>query len=156
MEAERDSKNWKKGTPVIQPIESINREVILRVLIEKLLPEIQLHYKNSKHKTIIQMDNSPSHFQGNEMDWENEVEKTGMDIVIKNQPSQSPDLNVLDLGYFNSIQSPQQRIRCETVDDLIEAVEKSFDDLDRKNLRNIFVMWQIVMLKIIEVEGDNT
>ena len=36
--AKRDSKNRKKGTPVIQPIESINREVILRVLIEKLLP----------------------------------------------------------------------------------------------------------------------
>ena len=78
-----------------------------------------------------------------------------MDIEIKNQPSQSPDLNVLDLGYFNSIQSLQQRIRCETVDDLIEAVEKSFVDLDRKNLRNIFVMWQLVMLKVIEVEGDN-
>ena len=79
-----------------------------------------------------------------------------MDIQISNQPSQSPDLNVLDLGYFNSIQSLQQRIRCETVDDLIEAVEKSFVDLDRKNLRNIFVMWQLVMLKVIEVEGDNT
>ena len=46
--AKRDSKKRKKGTPVIQPIESINREVILRVLIEKCLPVIQLHYKNSK------------------------------------------------------------------------------------------------------------
>ena len=88
VSAKRDIKNRKKGTPVIQPIESINREVILRVLIEKLLPAIQLHYKNSKQKIIIQMDNSPSHFQGNEMDWENAVEKTGLDIVIKiNHPS---------------------------------------------------------------------
>ena len=42
------------------------------------------------------------------------------------------------------------------MDDLIEAVGKSFDDLDMKNLRNIFIMWQMVMLKVIEVEGDNT
>ena len=97
------------------------------------------------------MDNAPSHFQGNERNWENAVEKTGLDIEIKNQPSQSPDLNVLDLGYFNSIQSLQKSIRCDKVDDLIEYVKKSFDDLDRKNLRNIFVMWKLVMLKIIEV-----
>ena len=70
----------------------------MRVLIEKLLPDIQLHYKNSKEKIIIQMDNSPSHLQKNEIDCDNAVEKTGMDIEIKNQPSQSPDLNVLDLG----------------------------------------------------------
>ena len=42
------------------------------------------------------------------------------------------------------------------VDELIEDLNTSFEELDRKNLRNIFIMWQMVMLKVIEVEGDNT
>ena len=68
------------------------------------------------------MYNSPSHFKGDVIDWYNEVKKEGMDIEINNQPSQSHDLNVIDLGYFNSIQSLQKRISFEKVDELIEAV----------------------------------
>ena len=40
-----------------------------------------------------------------------------------NQPPNSPDFNILDLGFFNSIQSLQQQKRMTDIDELITAVD---------------------------------
>ncbi|ETN16090.1 hypothetical protein PPTG_21862, partial [Phytophthora nicotianae INRA-310] len=34
------------------------------------------------------------------------------------QPANSPDLNANDLGFFNSLQSPQYKKRAKTIEDL--------------------------------------
>ena len=58
------------------------------------------------------MDNAGSHRIDNEdKDWIVAVRNSVLNIKIKNQPSNSPDLNVIDLGYFNSIQSLQKKIK---------------------------------------------
>lgn len=44
----------------------------------------------------------------------------------------SQDLNILNHGFFNVMQSLSN-----TVDELIECVEKAIDDLDRETLSNI-------------------
>ena len=72
------------------------------------------------------------------------------------QPPQSPDLNVLDLGYFNSIQSLQKTKVCHEVEDLVSAVVSSYVELDNRKLENIWMTWQLVMLEVIRVGGDNT
>ncbi|ETV91544.1 hypothetical protein H310_13927 [Aphanomyces invadans] len=53
----------------------------------------------------------------------------GWDIRVLNQPAQWPDMNVLDLGFFNTIQAPQQRMECSSIEDLVCVVEQSFEDL---------------------------
>ena len=102
------------------------------------------------------MDNVPSHIDGTEREWIESVQKTGLPIEISRQPVCSPDLNILDLGYFNSIQSLQHKTRSYTIQQIICNVIKSFQDLEMTTLYNIFVTWQIIMLKIIQAEGDNT
>ena len=51
------------------------------------------------------------------------------DIQLTCQPANSPDLNVLDLGFFNSIQSLQHQSAPRTIDELITVVQDSFQQL---------------------------
>ena len=71
-------------------------------------------------------------------------------------PPQRPDLNVLDLGYFHSIQILQKTKVCREVDDLVSAVFESYVEIDNRKLVNVWMTWQLVMLEVIRVGGDNT
>ncbi|ETV90163.1 hypothetical protein H310_15002 [Aphanomyces invadans] len=57
------------------------------------------------------------------------------------------DLNVLDLGFFASIQSLQQKAISRTVDDIIRATLAAFGDLDSMKLEKVFLTFQAVMRK---------
>jgi len=56
--------------------------------------------------------------------------QNGFDIRLVRQPPNSPDLNVLDLGFFRSIQALQHKKSLNSVDDLVDAVQKSFEEYD--------------------------
>ena len=79
-----------------------------------------------------------------------------MNIKLVKHPPQRLDLNVLDLGYFHSIQSLQKTKVCREVDDLVSAVVASYVELDNRKLVNIWMTWKLVMLEIIKVGGDKT
>ena len=71
------------------------------------------------------------------------------------QPPNSPDLNVLDLGFFNSIQSLQQRERCTSIDGLVENTKKVFEEEPWEVLDRVFVTLQGCMHCILERESGN-
>jgi hypothetical protein len=52
-----------------------------------------------------------------------------VNVNLFDQPPNSPDLNVLDLGYVAAIQALQQKQQQRTVDDLIAVVDYSFLNL---------------------------
>ncbi|CAB1110880.1 unnamed protein product [Ectocarpus sp. CCAP 1310/34] len=52
----------------------------------------------------------------------------GWDIQLINQPANSPDKNVLDLGFFNSIQSLQDRTTPTSIDDLVGAEKDAWNE----------------------------
>ena len=84
------------------------------------------------------------------------MDKCVIKVKIRNQPANSPDLNVLDLGYFNAIQSFQQQRRSTSIEELVENVQQSYNDLSINQLHKIWIMWKLVMLKVFESNGDNT
>ena len=90
---------------------------------------------------------------------DNEVKRafldSGLNIKLEKQTLQSPDLNVLDLGYFTSIQALQQTKGCKNVDDLVSNVILSYEELEPSKLINIWVTLKLVMLEITKVKGDN-
>ena len=55
-------------------------------------------------------DNASPHIKDDNVDWRQEVDKSGIKVKIKHHPDNSPDLNVLDLVYFTEIQSFQKQI----------------------------------------------
>ena len=58
---------------------------------------------------IIQLDSSSDHNIENDGDVNRSIFDSDLPIKFKNQSTQSPDFNVLDLGYFNSIQGLQYK-----------------------------------------------
>ena len=78
-----------------------------------------------------------------------------MEISIVNQPPNSPDFNVLHLGFFNSIQSLQYQKSTRSIEELIIAVERAFFELSFDTLSRTFIPLQKVMEKALEMEGGN-
>lgn len=71
------------------------------------------------------------------------------------QPANSPDLNILDLGFFSAIQSLQHQTCPKTVQDLVHAVEESFDEFLTEKVNHIFLTLQSCMKEIMKVGGAN-
>ena len=64
---------------------------------------------------------------------------SGLNIKLVKHPPQSPYLNVLYVGYFNSIQSLNKLKVYEDVDYLIITVVDFYDELEKRNLVNIWM-----------------
>jgi len=103
--AQRVSKYRDKGTPITKPI-NVTRDVSRSYLITKVLPAIVAKWpREARGETIwIQQDNARTHIEPNDEAFCLAVRQTGLDIRIFNQPANSPDLNVLDLSFFASLQ----------------------------------------------------
>ncbi|KAF2310199.1 hypothetical protein GH714_007183 [Hevea brasiliensis] len=105
--AERTSFNKAAGTLETKPITSVRKDVIRPYLIEKVLPAIKAKWprEDSSHPIFIQQDNARTHIDKNDDEFCRAAAQDGFDIRLLCQPPNSPDLNVLDLGFFSAIQS---------------------------------------------------
>ena len=72
-----------------------------------------------------------------------------------NQPPKSPDFNVLDLGYFNSIQSLQHKEQVTSMEGLITAVKNSFKRLPSTTLEDTFLTFVKVLECALDCDGGN-
>lgn len=78
-----------------------------------------------------------------------------MNVQSACHPSNSPDMNVLDLGFFNAIQLLQHQQRCKNIDELIVVIEKAYANLPHEKLNNVFLSWQPCMIEVLKVGGHN-
>jgi hypothetical protein len=103
--ATRSSKNQRAGAIEMKPMESIRNGVCQEFLIEKVLPAIRAKWpqEDANKPIYIQQDNAPSRVAPNDKLFCEAAKKDGFDIRLINQPPNSPDLNILDLGFFSSI-----------------------------------------------------
>jgi len=99
--AARRSKKRERGTLETKSV-IVNREVMRQFLIEKVIPAIKSKWpQDAALETIfIQQDNARTHVSPNDPAFLQAVAATGLDIRLMQQPPDSPDMNVLDLGFF--------------------------------------------------------
>lgn len=71
------------------------------------------------------------------------------------QPHSSPNLNVLDLGNFNSIQFLQYKTALNTIDDLTEVIRQSFDEFCTESSDIVLFSLQMAMQEIMRCVGGN-
>ncbi len=76
-------------------------------------------------------------------------------IRMAQQPANSPDLNVLDLGLFNAIDKLQHKKPHCNVEELIVEVKHAYEDLSPAVINRAFVLLQGVMEQIVIHNGDN-
>jgi hypothetical protein len=127
------------------------------MLVDKLLPAIVEKWPPAyrQQPILIQQENARPHCAVIDQQFSEAVAAQGWDIELVCQPPQSPDLNVLDLGYFAAIQCLQYKKNPKSVDDLMQAVYESFDELEGHKLNYIFLTLQCVMQEIILNNGGN-
>jgi len=78
-----------------------------------------------------------------------------MDIRIINQPPNSPDMNVLDLGFFNSLLSLAYGTISVSIDELIANVQKEFNEYDPSTLNRVFLTLQGCLIEVMKDGGGN-
>ncbi|GAA0159416.1 hypothetical protein LIER_16193 [Lithospermum erythrorhizon] len=109
--AQRRSRNGEAGTLEMKPITSVTREIVKQFLIEKVIHVIKENWPRSTNEEVIfiQQDNARIHVNSNDADFQLAASQSGLDSRLVCQPPNSPDLNILDLGFLNAIQSLQHK-----------------------------------------------
>jgi len=125
--AKRRSGNKPSGA-LITKIMTVYRDTMRSYLIGKVLRAIKTHWPaEDAGRTIwIQQDNARTHVPVDDQDFARAAAQTRFDICLINQPPNSPDMNVLDLGFFASLQSKTNTTTSRNLDELIANVEKEF------------------------------
>jgi hypothetical protein len=154
--AKRRSRNRGRGAQVTKPIK-VDRTTMRSFLIGKVLKAIVQRWpREHRGKTIyIQQDNAPSHVPVDDEEFARVVAQTGMNIQLVNQPANSPDLNVLDLGFFASLQSLTYERVSRNLDELIQNVQNEFDNYDPDTLNRVFLTLQRCLIEVMKDGGGN-
>ncbi|XP_050233446.1 uncharacterized protein LOC126681932 [Mercurialis annua] len=82
-------------------------------------------------------DNAKPHISVHANKFVEKTCKNGFDIQLCFQSPQNPDLNILDLGFFNAIQSLQHKKCPRTIDELVTTVEEAFYEYPIENLNSV-------------------
>ncbi|KAF0703467.1 hypothetical protein AaE_015359 [Aphanomyces astaci] len=152
----RSSRNRVRGTLETRPI-AVNAAVYQRFLSDRVLPAIFAKFprQGAARPLFIQHDNAGPH-QGIDHGLLTDLAREyRWDVRIRSQPPNSPDFNVLDLGFFNSIQSLQYQSVPKNIDELVDAVENAFVALTLDTLARTFVTLQKVLDLSFVLQGGN-
>lgn len=117
----------------------------------------RLCWKKSE-KIRIQQDGATAHDgEGNKEYFASQGQKYGRNIVVDTQCAQSPDLNILDIGVFRSMQSRSEEYRVDSlsVSDLVARVKKTFDTFPWQTLDNCWAVLHEHYRLIWMEEGGN-
>uniref|UniRef100_H3GPK9 DDE-1 domain-containing protein n=1 Tax=Phytophthora ramorum TaxID=164328 RepID=H3GPK9_PHYRM len=123
--AQRSSVNRLKGDPITKNIESIDRNVYKDYLVGKVIPAIKAKWPR------------------------------GWNVRLHFQPPNSPDFNVLDRGFFASIQSLQLKKGSRGIAQLVNTVASAYNDVRIETLENVFLSLQAVMMCALACNGGN-
>jgi len=156
--AKRTSVNRPRGTIETKTL-SVTKEVYEDFLVNKVIPAIHDKFLHSRLRekdiVYIQHDNPNTHRVG-------ELFKEACDghnrisIQLKEQPANSPDTNVLDLGLFRALQSNAWKLkRASNIDGLIDQVTETWDAYDPTLLDRVWFTHQTVLDAIIKDNGGN-
>ncbi|KUF78922.1 hypothetical protein AM588_10000086 [Phytophthora nicotianae] len=160
---QRRSVNRDAGVEELRPI-SMTREVYRRMLLEDVIPAIKAKWEWVRDEGLgvplvspiwVQQDNAKPHVLPDDPEVLVAGCAGGWSILFRNQPAQSPDLNVLDCGFFNAIQSLQSVTVPRTAEDLISEVERAFASTTTTTLNKTFLSVQLIMQSIMRHNGGN-
>jgi hypothetical protein len=77
-------------------------------------------------------------------------------ISFYSQPSNSPDLNILDLCLFNAIQSAYYGSSPTNSIEIIECDTRAYEEYPANKINRLWVTLQSIYNCILECHGDNT
>ncbi|ETV90507.1 hypothetical protein H310_14697 [Aphanomyces invadans] len=84
---------------------------------------------------------------------ENDMGRQDRDVAVRHQDAYTK--NKQESRFFNSIQALQHRQVVTDIDELIEAVQCAFDELDFRVLDKTFMTLQKIMEESLTMDVDN-
>jgi hypothetical protein len=134
---------------------SVKKATSREFLINKVLPAIKAKWPaEERHLPIfIQQDNAKTHIDVNDPEFVAAAQSDGWDIRLTCQPPNSPDLNVLDLGFIAAIQALFERGTPNNIDEIVATVQKAFDEYPVDRANRIFLTQQGCMKEIMKHKG---
>ncbi|CAN0126295.1 unnamed protein product, partial [Heterosigma akashiwo] len=134
-------------------------------LIEKVLPMLRSklprdrsHNPDGTPKTVYLQDDGASPHKKILVDPDFLAACTaeGFHFEMRRQPAQSPDLNILDLGFFAHLQAITYHLKCGADEkELILRVFRAWNSSKPEILNDLFLTLQSIMKCIIEQAGKN-
>ena len=151
--AKWSSKKCAKGTHVWKS-QCITRDVYCEYLIQKFLPAVKERWPTSNGGIQLQQDGTKSHILEDNVEFKEAVDEIGLNLTVFTQSPNSPDTNILNLGFFRAIQSFNND--CPANDEeLIKSVEKSYGEYPLHKLNHVWLTLQSCLNLIIGNDGGN-
>ena len=154
--AQRWSKNQPKGT-LVWKNKIVTKDVYRDLLITKLIPAIMAKWPTSdrnSRKIFIQQDGAKNHIREDDKFFNDALEENGVNAELYTQSMNSPDVNLLDLGFFRAIQSFNDAV-LRNEEELIAAVCDAYDKYPKEKINQTWLTLQCCFNKIITDHGDN-
>ncbi|ETV83985.1 hypothetical protein H257_03349 [Aphanomyces astaci] len=151
--AARNSRNRPAGTMVTTLI-NVDAATYRDYVVNKVISAIKANFRSLNKRVVLQHDNATPH-RSIDNGTLAQVSTDGWTFVVRCQPSNSPDHNVLDLGFFASIQTLQYKTVSRTVNEVIASTMIAFETLESEKLANVFLTLQGIMRLVLEHRGGN-
>ena len=122
------SKNRPKGM-LVWKNKIVTKEVYWDLLISKLIPSILENWPRRdmlSRKIFIQQDGAKNHISCKDKLFNDMLVENGINATLYTQAANSPHVNLLDLGFFRSIQSFNDTAP-KNEEELIEVVSVAYD-----------------------------
>ena len=147
------SKKHAKGTPVWKN-QCITRDVYREYLIQKFLPAVKERWPRNNGRIQLQQDGAKSHILEDDVEFKEAVDEIGLNLTVYTQSPNSPDTNILDLGFFRAIQSFNDDCPANE-EELIKSVEKAYGEYPLRKLNHVWLTLRSCLNMIIENDGGN-
>ena len=148
--AKHKSKNRPRGTQVWKN-KAVTKEVYreLLAIIEKWPWTDRL-----SRKIYIQQDSAKSHIGEDDKEFKDTLAEQDIYVELYTQAANSPDVNLLNLGFFSALQSINDAV-LKNKEELIQAVSTAYDNYPQVKLNHTWLTLQSVFDQIILYHGDN-
>ena len=132
----------------------ITRDFYHEYLIHKFLPAVKEKLPTRNGRIQLQQDGAESHILEADVEFKEAVDEIGLNLTVFTKLPNSPDTNILDLGFFRAIQLFNDDCPANE-EELIKSVEKAYGEYPYRKLNHIWLTLQSCLNKIIENDGGN-
>ena len=102
----------------------------------------------------MQQDGAKTHNLEDDVEFNEAVNKIGLNLTVFTQSPNPPDTNIHNLGFFRAIQLFNDDCRANE-EELIELVEKAYGEYHMCKLNYVWLTLQSCLNMIIENDGGN-
>ena len=98
----------------------------------------------------LQQDGAKSHILEDDVEFKEAVDEIGLNLTVFTQSPNSPDTNILDLGFFRAIQSFNDDCPANE-EELIKSVEKAYGEYPYHKLNHVWLNLQSCLNMILKM-----